>query len=60
VALPGDVKEDREKDREGSIPPRIVATHGEAPEQYPDPDDDEDAPTYGVNLATGVKIKLGK
>jgi hypothetical protein len=28
--------------------PRIVATHGEAPEQYPDPDDfDEDAPNYG-------------
>jgi len=41
--------------------PRIVATHGEAPEQYPDPDDfDEDAPTYAINLATGEKIKLRK
>jgi hypothetical protein len=41
--------------------PRIVATHREAPEQYPDPDDfDEGAPTYGVNLATGEKIKFGK
>ena len=41
--------------------PRIVATHGEAPEQYPDPDDfDEDIPHYGVNLATGEKIKIGK
>ena len=41
--------------------PRIVATHGEAPEQYPDADDfDEDAPTYGVNLATGERTKIGK
>jgi|SRR5208282_1178620 len=41
--------------------PCIVATHGEAPEQYPDPDAaDEDAPTYGINLATGEKIKFGK
>jgi hypothetical protein len=41
--------------------PRVVATHGEAPEQYPDPDAfDEDAPTYGINLATGEKIKIGK
>jgi hypothetical protein len=41
--------------------PRIVATHGEAPEQYPDPDDfDQDAPTYGINLATGEKTKIGK
>ncbi len=40
--------------------PRIVATRGEAPEQYPDPDaSDEDAPTYGINLVTGEKIKLG-
>jgi hypothetical protein len=40
---------------------RMVASHGEAPEQYPDSDAfDEDAPTYGVNLATGEKIKLGK
>jgi hypothetical protein len=41
--------------------PRIVATHGEAPEQYPDADDfDEDAPTYEVNLATGERTKIGK
>ena len=39
--------------------PRIVATHGEAPEQYPDPDDSaEDRPTYGINLATGERIKF--
>jgi hypothetical protein len=40
--------------------PRIVATHGEAPPQYPDPDDDEDTPTYGINLATGEKIVFNK
>jgi hypothetical protein len=41
--------------------PRIVATHGEAPKQYPDPDaPDEDAPTYGINLATGEKIKISR
>jgi hypothetical protein len=41
--------------------PRIVATHGKAPEQYPDADDfDEDAPTHGINLATGERIKIGK
>src|ERR1700730_17253061 len=40
--------------------PRVVAARGEAPEQYPDPEaDDEDAPTYGINLATGEKIKIG-
>jgi len=40
--------------------PRIVATHGVAPEQYPDPNEtSEDAPTYGINLATGEKIKFG-
>ena len=39
--------------------PRIVATRGEAPEQYPDPDlDSEDVATYGINLATGEKIKI--
>ena len=39
--------------------PRIVATHGEAPEQYPDPDDSaEDRPTYGINLATGERIRF--
>jgi hypothetical protein len=37
--------------------PRVVATRGEAPVQYPDPDDaDEDGPTYGVNPLTGEKI----
>jgi hypothetical protein len=41
--------------------PRVVATHGEAPEQYPDPDDfDEDAPTFGINPVTGEKLKFGK
>ena len=41
--------------------PRVVATHGEAPKQYPDPDAfAEDAPTYGVNPATGEKIEIGK
>jgi hypothetical protein len=40
--------------------PRVVATRGEAPEQYPDPDAaDEEAPTYGINLTTGEKIKIG-
>jgi hypothetical protein len=39
--------------------PRIVATHGDAPPQYPDPDEfDDDAPTFGINLATGEKIKF--
>ena len=37
--------------------PRIVAAHGEAPEQYAEPDE-EDAPTYGINLATGEKIRI--
>ena len=37
--------------------PRIVASQGEAPEQYPDPDENaEDRPTYGVNPVTGEKI----
>jgi Plasmid pRiA4b ORF-3-like protein len=40
--------------------PRVVAARGEAPEQYADPDaDDEDAPTYGINMATGQKINIG-
>jgi len=40
--------------------PRIIATRGEAPEQYPDPNaTDGDGPTYGINLATGEKIKFG-
>jgi Plasmid pRiA4b ORF-3-like protein len=41
--------------------PRIVATHGEAPEQYPDPDvSDEDAPTFGINPVTGERIEFRK
>jgi hypothetical protein len=42
--------------------PRIVATRGDAPPQYPDPDelDDDEAPTFGINLATGEKIKFGR
>lgn len=43
--------------------PRIVASHGEAPEQYPTPDDDDDddadRPTYSVNPTTGERIKIG-
>jgi len=40
--------------------PRVVASHGEAPEQYPEPEEwPEDRPRYGVNLATGEKIKIG-
>jgi hypothetical protein len=40
--------------------PRVVATRGEAPAQYPDWDeDDEDAPRYGVNPVTGEKIMIG-
>ena len=40
--------------------PRVVASRGEAPEQYPDPDDAAaDGPIYGVNPATGEKIKIG-
>jgi hypothetical protein len=41
--------------------PRIVATHGEAPEQYPASEEfDEDAPTFAINLATGERIELRK
>lgn len=37
--------------------PRVVSSKGEAPEQYPDPDeDDDDGPTYGINPTTGEKI----
>jgi hypothetical protein len=40
--------------------PRVVATRGEAPAQYPDWDEDgEDAPSYGINPVTGEKIMLG-
>jgi hypothetical protein len=41
--------------------PRVVAISGEAPEQYPDPDDAaDDPPTYGINLATGEKIEISR
>ena len=40
--------------------PRVIATQGEAPPQYPDSDDfDDDAPTYGINPVTGEKIRFG-
>ncbi len=39
--------------------PRVIATRGTAPEQYPEPDEsDEDLPVYSINLATGEKIKV--
>jgi hypothetical protein len=39
--------------------PRIVESKGEAPEQYPDPDEmSEDGPTYGINPLTGERIKF--
>ena len=38
----------------------LLGAQGEAPPQYPDADDlDEDGPTWGINLATGEKIKIG-
>jgi hypothetical protein len=41
--------------------PRIVATHGEAPAQYPDDDDDpDDQPSFGINPLTGEKICFEK
>jgi hypothetical protein len=41
--------------------PRVVATRGEAPAQYPDPDDiDDDGPTYGINPITGEKITFDR
>lgn len=40
--------------------PRLVASQGKAPEQYPEPDElDDDGPAYGINLATGDRIKIG-
>jgi hypothetical protein len=41
--------------------PRVVASQGEAPEQYAEPDEisDEDQPRHGYNLVTGQKIKIG-
>jgi hypothetical protein len=40
--------------------PRVVATRGDAPPQYPDPDDidDDDRPSYGVNPLTGERIRI--
>jgi len=42
--------------------PRIVATRGEAPAQYPDHADDDpnDKPTFGINPLTGEKIRFEK
>lgn len=43
--------------------PRVVATHGEAPAQYPDADDDgdpDDRPNFGINPLTGEKIRFGE
>ena len=43
--------------------PRVVATRGEAPAQYPDVDDDDDPddrPRFGINVLTGEKIRFGK
>ena len=38
--------------------PRVIATRGDAPPQYPDPEDidEEDRATYGINPLTGKKI----
>jgi hypothetical protein len=41
--------------------PRVVAARGDAPEQYPEPDDaGEEGPTFGVNPLTGAKIWFNK
>jgi hypothetical protein len=41
--------------------PRIVATRGEAPAQYPEEDDDpDDRPSFGINPLTGEKIYFRK
>jgi hypothetical protein len=42
--------------------PRVVTIRGNAPPQYPDPDEDIDdgGERYGVNLLTGEVIKFGK
>jgi hypothetical protein len=40
--------------------PHIVASRGEAPKQYPDLEEyDDGGPRYGINLATGERIKIG-
>ena len=39
--------------------PRVIASLGESPEQYPEPDEEEDdSPRYGINLATGERIEF--
>lgn len=42
--------------------PRVVATRGKAPPQYPDPEEeiDGEGPRYGVDPLTGKAIKTGK
>lgn len=42
--------------------PRIIASHGDAPPQYPDAEefDDDDGPIWGMNPVTGEKIYFGK
>ena len=41
--------------------PRVVATRGEAPAQYPvDEDDDDDGPRFGINPLTGEKTWFKK
>lgn len=40
--------------------PRVIASRGEAPEQYPDGEEvDGDAPRHAINLVTGERIKIG-
>jgi hypothetical protein len=40
--------------------PRIVASQGEAPEQYPEPNDEPgNGPRYMIDLTTGEKKKIG-
>jgi hypothetical protein len=39
--------------------PRTVAQHGEAPAQYPDPEEfDDEGPRHGFNPLTGEKIEI--
>ncbi len=41
--------------------PKVVASQGEAPPQYPDPDDcDDDRPTWAINPLTGEVTTFGK
>lgn len=42
--------------------PRVVTIRGDAPPQYPDPDEDIDdgGERFGINLLTGEVIKFGK